>query len=600
MTVTVKDVNEAPSVTGPASVTRAENGTRTVASYTASDPDGDEIRWSRGGAQAGYFRLTGSGLTRTLAFVNKPDYETRSSYAVQVIVHDRPAGGLKGSASASVTLTDGPDPGSVSFSDASPEVGQNITAELRDPDGGVKDDSWSWSHAVGAEAKPDATSFRYTVQPEDAGRRLRAAVSYTDAHGPNQSAAAATGTVQAIPPEAPVVTATPGDGYVDLSWTQPRNNGAAIDFYQWKRSGKGWTSVGKARSVRVTGLTNGATYTFYARAHNDRGYSAAGSDRAKPAGVPKPPKDLKGARGVRRITLTWSAADGNGSEILHYEFRRQRIGGSWSGWYEISGGKEAASRIVAGLAHNTWYNFQVRAESEDGEGAAAGRWARTAGKPGAPKSLATARPGRNQAGVSWEAANANGSAITGYQYRRRVGTTGSWTPWYNVAGGGKARGRIVSGLSDNTAYTWEVRARNGVGYGPAASIYQPPLGPGGNVGPEGDNIGDGEGQPGPSAKPAAAAAGPDSLAVTTAPNPFNASITLSLDLPQEGPVTLTVYNTAGQVVARLMRGDVLAPGRHVRQWHGAADTGRPVASGLYLYRLIAGGQVRVGKIALVR
>ena len=169
-----------------------------------------------------------------------------------------------------------------------------------------------------------------------------------------------------------------------------------------------------------------------------------------------------------------------------------------------------------------------------------------------------------------------------------------------MAGGGKARSRIVSGLKDNTAYTWEVRAKNGVGYGSAASIYQPPLGPGGNVGPEGDNTGDDEGQPGPSAKPVAAAAGPDSLAVTTAPNPFNASITLSLDLPQEGPVTLTVYNTAGQVVARLLRGDVLAPGRHVRQWHGAADTGRTVASGLYLYRLIAGGQVRVGKIALVR
>ncbi len=64
-------------------------------------------------------------------------------------------------------------------------------------------------------------------------------------------------------------------------------------------------------------------------------------------------------------------------------------------------------------------------------------------------------------------------------------------------------------------------------------------------------------------------------------------------------MTLTVY-TAGQVVAELARGQVLEAGRHAREWHGTDERGRPAASGLYLYRLIAGGRGRVGKIALIR
>ena len=82
-----------------------------------------------------------------------------------------------------------------------------------------------------------------------------------------------------------------------------------------------------------------------------------------------------------------------------------------------------------------------------------------------------------------------------------------------------------------------------------------------------------------------ARAPPDSLAVTTAPNPFNPSTTLHFQLPEAGPVTLTVYNVAGQVVAELGRGEVLEAGQHAREWHGTDERGRTLASGLYLYRL---------------
>ena len=53
-------------------------------------------------------------------------------------------------------------------------------------------------------------------------------------------------------------------------------------------------------------------------------------------------------------------------------------------------------------------------------------------------------------------------------------------------------------------------------------------------------------------------------------------------------------------MAELGRGEVLEAGLHAREWHGTDERGRPLASGLYLYRLIAGQQIRVGKLALIR
>ena len=55
-------------------------------------------------------------------------------------------------------------------------------------------------------------------------------------------------------------------------------------------------------------------------------------------------------------------------------------------------------------------------------------------------------------------------------------------------------------------------------------------------------------------------------------------------------------------MAELVRGEILTAGLHERAWSGTdeAGRGRPVASGLYLYRLVAGDQVRVGKLALIR
>ena len=78
------------------------------------------------------------------------------------------------------------------------------------------------------------------------------------------------------------------------------------------------------------------------------------------------------------------------------------------------------------------------------------------------------------------------------------------------------------------------------------------------------------------------------------PNPFNPSTTVRYELPERALVTLTVYNVLGQNVATLVS-EEKEPGVHQVQFDGAG-----FASGLYFYRLKAGGFVETRKLVLLR
>ncbi len=83
------------------------------------------------------------------------------------------------------------------------------------------------------------------------------------------------------------------------------------------------------------------------------------------------------------------------------------------------------------------------------------------------------------------------------------------------------------------------------------------------------------------------------------PNPFNPSTAIPFDIYVAQPVQLTVYNSAGQRVRRLAD-RLFVPGRHVLEWDARDDSGSPVSSGMYLYRLEVDGQVQMRKMTLLR
>jgi hypothetical protein len=93
--------------------------------------------------------------------------------------------------------------------------------------------------------------------------------------------------------------------------------------------------------------------------------------------------------------------------------------------------------------------------------------------------------------------------------------------------------------------------------------------------------------------------------VSIYPNPFNPSTTLSYQLPQDAAVRLEVYDMIGRKVRSLVD-ESKSAGYYRVVWNGRDETGRDVASGVYLYRFSAtpidGSKVvvRAGKLMLMR
>ena len=83
------------------------------------------------------------------------------------------------------------------------------------------------------------------------------------------------------------------------------------------------------------------------------------------------------------------------------------------------------------------------------------------------------------------------------------------------------------------------------------------------------------------------------------PNPFNPSTTIRYGLPQASSVTIKIYNILGQEVKTLVNEDKSA-GTYTVQWNGDNDFGYQVASGTYIYRIVAGNFVQVRKMVLLK
>jgi hypothetical protein len=84
------------------------------------------------------------------------------------------------------------------------------------------------------------------------------------------------------------------------------------------------------------------------------------------------------------------------------------------------------------------------------------------------------------------------------------------------------------------------------------------------------------------------------------PNPFNPATTIKYALPEASDVKLEIYNVVGQVVRTLVA-DHQNAGRYVVQWDATNDSGHSLSSGIYFYRLQAGGEfLEVKKMLLVK
>ncbi|MCK4654342.1 MAG: T9SS type A sorting domain-containing protein, partial [Candidatus Cloacimonetes bacterium] len=73
------------------------------------------------------------------------------------------------------------------------------------------------------------------------------------------------------------------------------------------------------------------------------------------------------------------------------------------------------------------------------------------------------------------------------------------------------------------------------------------------------------------------------------PNPFNPTTNISFSIEENGLVSLKIYNIRGQLIKTLVS-ENLDAGVHTMVWDGKDNNSQSVSSGIYLYKMKAGGR----------
>ncbi len=182
VTIKVQNVNEDPVLTGEAPAEYAENGPTLVATFRASDPEGEDIVWTLTGTDMDDFTIVGG----VLRFKSSPNFEDppcgsdNNSASCRVTVN---ASDGTNSSTEDVTLevTNVEEPGVVTLSTLQPQVGVDVMATLTDPDEGGTTGTPTWMWFRGSSVIVGATTATYQPVVGDVGSVLRAKATYSDA-----------------------------------------------------------------------------------------------------------------------------------------------------------------------------------------------------------------------------------------------------------------------------------------------------------------------------------------------------------------------------------------------------------------------------------
>jgi uncharacterized repeat protein (TIGR02543 family) len=279
-----------------------------------------------------------------------------------------------------------------------------------------------------------------------------------NAIGNSPSASSAPVTPAGIPSAPTSVTAVAGDHSATVSFSGALGDGSAITGYVVKVSPTGDTFTVTSSPATITGLSNGATYTFTVAAINAIGTSTFStvSASAVPAAAPGAPTSLQVVAGDTStvVSLTPPADDG-GSPITSYLITA-------SNGATCIALAPATSCKITGLTNGTAYTFTAQAINAIGTGVASAQSASAtpAGLPTPPTSI-SATIGDGQVTVAFSGAGANGSAITNYTVIAEPG---------GLTGTSSSSPVTVLGLTNGVAYTFRVIATNAVGDSESSTV----------------------------------------------------------------------------------------------------------------------------------
>ena len=198
--IEVTNVIELTAISGPATVSFAENGGGRVATYTASsEEDGGGGGWIVAGTDAAHFTIdTPGGALRfhidpiaPNIFPKLPDFDspddagTDNVYSISLLA--QVGSNVSTAYAVTVNVTDVDEAGVISLSSVRPSKDSALTATLNDPDGVTAGTAlWRWERSTGRNAWAvidGAAAASYTPVAADTNTFLRVTATYDDEHG---------------------------------------------------------------------------------------------------------------------------------------------------------------------------------------------------------------------------------------------------------------------------------------------------------------------------------------------------------------------------------------------------------------------------------
>jgi hypothetical protein len=259
------------------------------------------------------------------------------------------------------------------------------------------------------------------------------------------------------------LTATPGNGIIDLTWTLGAGPGITGQYLHWNPAGTDGSYFANlsasATAVTISDLTNTESYTFTLAPVTDAGTGAVSTTvTSAPVAPTAPgvPTGLTATPGDGQVALAWTASTG---DVTGYIARyRTSPDGAWTDVPQ--GGYIGTTVTVTGLTDGTAYDFDVCGfDSEYDSSAYTDPVTATPVAGGPPTAsppndvTAVAGPGTGQITYFYgDDPTDNTAPITDHYVRWRQSPAGDWQgPGYAEAGGFP-----INGLTNGTPYDVEV------------------------------------------------------------------------------------------------------------------------------------------------
>jgi RHS repeat-associated protein len=220
------------------------------------------------------------------------------------------------------------------------------------------------------------------------------------------------------------------------SWTVPAGDLEPGETYYWE-------AIGRDQYSSSTGWSSAATF--------------------ETPTTPGAPTAVSATGGSGQETVRWTAPSSTGGSAITGYSIIPSLNSQPQPAIEVA----SSPATLIGLVSGGTYAFTVAAQNAMGTGAPSAPSSGAATLPAQPTGV-TAVAGNKEVTVSWQAAPADGSLVTGYTVTTYKGSTKVGT----TSAAASATSAVVTGLSNGTVYSLTVSAINATGQGPAAAAMR--------------------------------------------------------------------------------------------------------------------------------